>query len=160
MSCGVWVDDFVCTFSGTKIQREFERRMAAFFGKDRVTGGDEVDYVLGMRVERDLQRKTLKISQGGFVRQMLERLELPETVNSRMSPLQGGTHLRKNEGRVVPLEEFDMQWFVGCCSWLSLSTRPDITERSDREAVAAREQRGRRARRGSEVADEVLGGLG
>ena len=53
--------------------------------------------------------KTLKISQGGFVRQMLERLELPETVNSRMSPLQGGTHLRKNEGRVVPLEEFDMQ---------------------------------------------------
>ena len=50
MSCGVWVDDFVCTFSGTKIQREFERRMAAFFGKDRVTGGDEVDYVLGLRV--------------------------------------------------------------------------------------------------------------
>ena len=128
MSCGVWVDDFVCTFSGTKIQREFERRMAAFFGEGRVTGGDEVDYVLGMRVERDLQRKTLKISQGGFVRQMLERLGLPETVNSRMSPLQGGTHLRKNEGRVVPLEEFDMQWFVGCCSWLSLSTRPDITE--------------------------------
>ena len=128
MNVCVWVDDFVCSCSGTKIQREFERRLEAFFGEGRVTGGEEVEYVLGMSVERDLQRKTLKISQGGFVRQMLERLGLPEAVNTRMSPMQGGTHLKKNEGRVVPKDEWDMQWFVGCCQWLAISTRPDIAE--------------------------------
>ena len=28
----------------------------------------------------------------------------------------------------MPKDEWDMQWFVGCCQWLAISTRPDIAE--------------------------------
>ena len=126
MSVAVHVDDFVCVCSCDEIKHEFARRLAAEWGEGRVTGGEPVDYVLGMKVERDLEKKTVTISQGGFVRQLLESFGVEETPGRKMSPLSGGVHLQKNEGPAVPREEFDYMRFLGSVQWLVCSTRPDL----------------------------------
>jgi len=127
MNVAVHVDDFVCVCSCDAIKDEFAKRLAAAWGEGRVTGGDDVDYVLGVRVERDLAKKTVKLGQGGFVRQLLESFGVKETKGGkRMSPLSGGVHLKKNDGVAVGKDVFDYMRFLGSVQWLVCNTRPDL----------------------------------
>ena len=50
------MDDLICVPSSKAINEEFGRRLHAFFGKDSVTGGEQADYILGMKLERTGKR--------------------------------------------------------------------------------------------------------
>ena len=132
MNMCVHVDDIVATPSCEAVRAAFEQKLKQYFGAERVTGGTETDYVLGMRVERDWKAKTLTLSQGGFVRQLLEDFDVPELEPGRRgvagSPLPLGLKLGATEGRVVPSDEFDYLKFVGSLQWLVMSTRPDLAQ--------------------------------
>ena len=127
MNCAVHVDDIVATVGSEKIRKAFDARLREYFGKDRVTGGDETEYVLGMRISRDWDRKTLTLSQGGFVRKVLEEFGVDERDYGVESPLPLGVKLGPAaDGDVVSDKVFSYQRFVGCLQWLVMSTRPDL----------------------------------
>jgi hypothetical protein len=120
------VDDIVIASSGPEIRRLFEEQLRKFFGEDRVTGGEEVDYVLGMRVERDRAKKTLKLSQGAFVRQLLEKFELEENSKVVDTPLPTAAALEKYEGTASAEARSKYLTLVGCLQWCAMCTRPDL----------------------------------
>jgi len=127
MNCAVHVDDIVATVGSEKIRKAFEAKLQGYFGKDRVTGGVEPEYVLGMRISRDWDMQTLTLSQGGFVRKVLEEFGVDERDYGVESPLPLGVKLGPAvEGGIVSDKVFAYQRFVGCLQWLVMSTRPDL----------------------------------
>ena len=111
LNCAVHVDYIVAAPSNEAVRAAFEAKLREHFGEERITGGQDTDYLLGMSVSRDWENQTLTLSQGGFVRQLLESFGLEEVkAGSRQavgSPLPLGLKLGANEGRVVPATEFD-----------------------------------------------------
>ena len=126
------VDDIVATPSCEAMNVAFAEKLREYFGADRVTGGTETDYVLGMRVERDVVARTLTLSQGGFVRQLLDTFGVAEVRAGGRgradSPLPLGLKLGATDGRVVLPSEFDYLKLVGSLQWLVMSTRPDLAQ--------------------------------
>ena len=60
------------------------------FGEDRVTGGDEMTELLGIEIERDWTKKTIRLHQTAFVEKLLESFNgerLKSTRGSRISKL-------------------------------------------------------------------------
>ena len=128
MNFCVHVDDIVATPSSEAIRAEFEGRLAAYFGRDRVTGGEETSYVLGMRIDRDWEKQTVKISQGAFARKFLENCGVEESRRVARSPLPDGCELRKWDGEAVDAETFDYLMVVGSLQWMVCTTRPDLAQ--------------------------------
>ena len=128
MNFCVHVDDIVATPSSEAIRAEFEDRLAAYFGRDRVTGGEETSYVLGMRIDRDWEKQTVKISQGAFARKFLENCGVEESRRVARSPLPDGCELRKWDGEAVDAETFDYLMVVGSLQWMVCTTRPDLAQ--------------------------------
>jgi len=128
MNVCVHVDDLVATPSSETIRAEFEARLIAHFGRDRVTGGDETSYVLGMRIDRNWEDKTLTISQGAFARKLLETCGVEENRKVAKSPLPDGCELKKWDGVAVDAETFDYLMVVGSLQWMVCSTRPDLAQ--------------------------------
>ena len=128
MNMCLHVDDLVATPSSDEIKEEFHRRLVAWFGADRVTGGDEVDAVLGMGISRDWEKQTITISQGGFARKFLKDFGVKVGAGRRVdAPLPSGCKLGKYEGE--PAAE-TIEWFrkfSGCLQWMAISTRPDLS---------------------------------
>jgi len=82
-----------------------------------------------MRISRDWDRKTLTLSQGGFVRKVLEEFGVDERDYGVESPLPLGVKLGPAaDGDVVSDKVFSYQRFVGCLQWLVMSTRPDLAQ--------------------------------
>jgi hypothetical protein len=127
LNCAAHVGDLVCAPSSDSIKAEFHRRLKAFFGQDRITGGEPTSYVLGMRIDRDRDRKELKISQGGFVRELMKKFGVKEGQNVKKSPLPGKFKLEKFEGQATDEEIATYLSLVGSLQWLSISCRPDVT---------------------------------
>jgi hypothetical protein len=121
------VDDFLVSVSSPTIKAEFEKRLAAYFGEGRATGGEAVSYHLGMRIERDRAKKTIKISQGGFVRKLLEKFGVQEGVKVKGTPLQGGVRMARAPTGSEPVNQNEYLQLVGSLQWLSISSRPDVT---------------------------------
>ena len=127
MVFAVHVDDIVGTPSSDAIKEEFTKRMKERFGQTQVTGGEETEAVLGMAITRDWARKTITISQGGFVRKFLKNFGYEECKKKVDSPLPSNQEFEKWEGD--PMEgELPMSFlcFVGSLNWLVCSTRPDL----------------------------------
>jgi len=128
MNCCLHVDDLVATPSSDVIRDEFDRRLRAYFGADRVTGGEETDAVLGMGISRDWSKKTITISQGGFARKFLKEFGVEAGAGRRVdAPLPSGCKLGKHVGEPVSETEFNFRKFAGCLQWLCISTRPDLS---------------------------------
>ena len=126
MDAAVHVDDIISTPSSPEIKEEFERRLRAHFGEDRITGGEPASYVLGMRIDRDRAKKTLTISQGGFIRKLLEKFGIEESRKAKVQPLTAGLRLKTYEGKA---SKEDTLWFlqlVGNLQWCAITTRPDV----------------------------------
>ena len=104
MNVAVQVDDFVATPS-EYIRAEFDRRLK-FFGDDRANGGDETSYELGTRNERDIDAKTLALTQGAFTRSVLKQFNIGKVVKPVMAPLPSTNCLGKWEGTAAPTSLF------------------------------------------------------
>ena len=127
MNFAIHVDDIVGTPSSDEIREEFTRLMKEEFGQDQVTGGVETEAVLGMAITRDWARKTITISQGGFVRKFLKNFGYEKCTKKVDSPLPASQEFEKWEGEPMD-DELPMSFlaFVGSLNWLVCSTRPDL----------------------------------
>ena len=86
----------------------------------------EIFHVLGLMVKRDRTTRTLTISQPTYLQEMLERFKM-ESCNSVSTPLENGKQFLKFSDDDVPFDREIYQQAIGCLTYASISTRPDIS---------------------------------
>ena len=119
------VDDTVYGGSSDEVCDEFYRRMVRHFGE--CVGNTRAEFVLGLKVTWDLEKKTCTLSQRAHCEKILKEFGMePNEVRRTETPLPTGLKAEKNDGERVPTQEFDYFGCVGSLNWLAVQTRPDL----------------------------------
>ena len=120
------VDDLMIAAKSITTINEIKRALATRF---EMTDGGELRFFLGIQVERDRAQRTLALSQGHFVEQILRRFQMQDckpvsTPLDTSVKLQGtGTNDELTNKRIDPT--FFRQ-IIGSLMYLMLGTRPDL----------------------------------
>lgn len=113
----LWVDDII---AGAKNKATLDKLKEHLKSKYKVKELGLLKYVLGMEVHREMERRTLEITQGAFVDQVLERFGMANC-NPADTPA---------VGTLTRLEEdvYDQEYMalVGSLLYLAIVSRPDI----------------------------------
>ena len=131
---GLYVDDFLFFSESSEVEQTFMTQFASHVTK--VTFNDEIDFFLGIKF--DCQRHqhnhvTIHLSQQAFIENLLHTHDMhTDDVNTVQSPYRSGLPIDS-----IPIEAYDdetqrkytktLQSIVGSLTWLSMSTRPDIS---------------------------------
>ena len=118
----IHVDDIL--FTGPEdARKEFLRILRLSFD---VTGGEEpCKKFLGYQIEYDDEKRTIKLHQGDFARNLLQRFGAWD-IKPADTPLRvGAAPLAPWEGKATSLDVFDYGMFVGSVTWL-LRTNPRL----------------------------------
>ncbi|KAL3160750.1 hypothetical protein ABBQ32_14128 [Trebouxia sp. C0010 RCD-2024] len=121
----VYVDDMlVAAKSMADIQHVKDRLAKAF----KVTDLGEVKYFLGMSVERDRQAKTLKLTQERLSTELVSQYGMRES-KIKSAPMSTSVKLEQAaEGNLLNTEMYLYSELVGSLLYLSVCTRPDISQ--------------------------------
>ena len=88
MTIAAHVDDTVYSGSSDEILDEFYRRMVAWFGE--CVGNTRAEYVLGLKVEWDLEKSTVKLSQRAHCEKLLAEFGYdPASMRTAKTPFPG-----------------------------------------------------------------------
>ena len=119
----VFVDDFIPVSNDLSM---LNREKAAFCEKFDMDDKGEIHDVLGLVVTRDRENKILTVSQPDFVQNVLLRFGM-DSCRPVATPMDPGCHFQKfNEGD-KPFNRQTYQQAIGCLTYASMSTRPDIS---------------------------------
>ena len=131
---GLYVDDFLFFSKSTKVesyfQQEFEKHVT------KVTWNKEVDYFLGVKFDCSRQspnKVTIQLSQTAFMENLLHQYKMHgDDVNSVQTPYRSGYPIDKIKSEPYDSETQTyytktLQSLVGSLTWLSMSTRPDLS---------------------------------
>ena len=127
---GTHVDDFVVLFNPAGehlrdlIWKEFEKEV-------KVTNTGEIHWALQTRIDRDSEKGVLKISQGNYVRSIVEKYkdlglkeyDTPASENDHIL-CEKDLPISKSDKEVVG--QFPFQEIIGSLWWLVGMSRPDI----------------------------------
>ena len=131
---GLYVDDFVFFSKSRETEEMFQHEFAKKVTK--VTFDSQLDYFLGIKFEcirHSNKSVTIHMSQAAFSEALLAQHNLHgDNINTVNTPYQSGMPIDK-----IPNEAYDdttqksithtMQSIVGSLTWLSMSTRPDLS---------------------------------
>ena len=101
-----------------KVKRELQ---AEFEMKDL----GPLEYFLGMSVSRDRKRRTITLSQGPYLRTILDHFGMLRA-NSVSTPVAVGTDLSSSTENDELVEPKEYQCLVGSMMWAMIGTRPDM----------------------------------
>jgi len=115
----VYVDDLLLVGSSMEAINKIKKALRKRFEMKDL---GEAKVILGLEISRDKTLGTLKLSQGKFVRQVLEKFGMAEC-NPIATPLEVGLQLAKSEksDESLPYREA-----VGSLMYLMVGTRPDL----------------------------------
>ncbi|KAF5391957.1 hypothetical protein D9757_003238 [Collybiopsis confluens] len=87
--------------------------------------------LLGMRVDQDLDKGTVTLSQRAYFEQVLTRFKL-NNITPRNTPLPIGIQLNADMAPITETEKREMKdkpyrEVLGCVMWCQLATRPDLS---------------------------------
>ena len=131
---GLYVDDFIFFSQSPAVERHFQQEFEKHVTK--VTWNEEVDYFLGVKfdcVKHNNKEVTIQLSQTAFVESLLIQYHMNgDEINTVQTPYRSGYPIDK-----IPSEAYDestqkqytktLQSLVGSLTWLSMSTRPDLS---------------------------------
>ena len=131
---GLYVDDFIFFSTSSKVEQYFQTEFAKQVTK--VSFSPQVDYFLGIKFDCHRHSRnsvTIQLSQAAFSENLLIQNSMNgEMINPVQSPYRSGYPIDK-----IPTEAYDdktqkeytkhLQSLVGSFTWLSMSTRPDIS---------------------------------
>ena len=103
-----------------------KREKAALSERFELVDNGEISQVLGLIVKRDREAKTISISQPTYLQEMLERFRMDQS-NPVSTPLEAGRQFTKFSENDVPFDREIYQQAIGCLTYASTSTRPDIS---------------------------------
>lgn len=118
---GVWVDDLI--FATTSTAR-LNKCKAEIYTEFEATDQGEPRLLLGIEISRDRKARTIKISQGNYIRKILDRFDMTglKPVNT---PVDHSIHmtLTTDENR---MDRSKYQTAVGSIMYAAMGTRPDL----------------------------------
>jgi Reverse transcriptase (RNA-dependent DNA polymerase) len=120
----VYVDDIIVAakelaaveWAKNKIKTVFEARDLG-----------EAQIYLGMLIERDRARQSLKLSQERMTTQLLSKYQLLEA-KSKSVPLNTAVKLTKDDGDLLNKDKYGYSQLIGSLMYLAVCTRPDIAQ--------------------------------
>lgn len=119
----IWVDDLnLFTPRGSPWMQKMKDMLAAGF---KMVDMGPISYYLGLKVERDRTKNTIKLSQPVYIEKMLHRFNLSNAKTSSV-PMKETSILAPNAKEATPKEIKDFQAIVGSIMFAILETRPDI----------------------------------
>jgi hypothetical protein len=119
------VDDVLYNGDSDEILDEFYRLAEEYFSK--LTGGKIAENILGIKVEWNMADASVKLSQGAHVEKFLEQFGFDlKSTKSKPTPMPMDIEVLPNEGRRVPINEWDYFKWCGFANWLVTNTRPDL----------------------------------
>jgi hypothetical protein len=117
-----YVDDFIMVSNDIEGLQQFKDEMNEKYKHD---GGAEIEYYLGVEVERDREKKTLALHQTKYTQDLLDGVEEKKgKLKLQDTPLSPGMRLLKHDGE--PIEQSWYRSVIGTLIYLSGWTRPDI----------------------------------
>jgi hypothetical protein len=120
----VYVDDLLVA---AKNLSDVEHVKQMLFGSFDSRDLGEAKYFLGMEIERDREAGSLKLSQKKYTQDVLLRFGV-ENARPASVPLTPGVKLSKAGECAVDLSVFPFREVIGSLMYLSVCTRPDISQ--------------------------------
>jgi hypothetical protein len=124
----IHVDDCVITGSSAKLIADYK---AKFNARYALTDLGPVSWLLGLKVTRDRENRTICLSQTAYINTMLDRFALTDAKPLR-SPMVPGIVYSKDDSPSSPQEAARMEKApyreaIGSLMYASIATRPDIS---------------------------------
>jgi hypothetical protein len=121
------VDDMTVTSRYLKHIEDFKGQLREHF---EITDLGELGWLLGLKVERDRQARTITLSQQAYVETVLQRFHMQDA-KPEYVPMKPGTILSTDQSPSSQTELEDMkdipyQRAIGSLMYAAVSTRPDI----------------------------------
>ena len=117
----IYVDDMVVASQSAQAISDLEHDLRKRFAMKPI--GD-VSFVLGVRIERDRDAKSMTLSQSTYAKTVLERFGMMDC-RPVHTPAAAGTTLDVNEVGAV---EYPYSQAVGSLMYLAMATRPDLAQ--------------------------------
>lgn len=123
----VYVDDLLVLSNNRKTKEHIKNQLLEHF---KMIDNGEAKFVLGMNIERDRQAGTIRIHQGKYLREVLDRYNMtncnpvttPADPNAKLSAEMSSTNAAdRDEMQSIPYQEA-----VGSILFASQVSRPDI----------------------------------
>ena len=126
-----WVDDiiFLNHRDDHAGRTAFDSLMKSEFKMIEWTDG-ESDFILNIRIDRDWEAGTVKISQPAAISKLAAKFHLDDITKTGapLIPMRPDLHLQKAVGdKIINRDVFDYASVVGSLLYLSLTCRPDIS---------------------------------
>jgi hypothetical protein len=124
---GIHVDDFLGTASSDNEMLAFKADLAKHW---TITDGGEAKFIVGIRVDRDVQSRTISLWQPALIDKIIAThgMTNAHVVATPLSP--GAKHSRKecpSEENRLDSTKYPYRQLVGSLMYLAVGTRPDIT---------------------------------
>jgi transposase InsO family protein len=123
----LYVDDLLILSNSTPRLDRFKRQLSQIFDMKDL---GEAHYVLGFQIHRDRQARTLSISQGEYIKNVLDRFDMLDC-KPVATPLATGVKLLKSDCPSSPedveaMSAIPYQQAIGAIMYAMQGTRPDI----------------------------------
>ena len=123
----VHVDNCILTGSSKRLVTEFKGKINKCYA---LTDLGPVHWLLGIKITRDRQMRTLSMSQTSYIDSILARYALTEAKPQKL-PMIPGMQLSKDQGpkaaeEVMRIRKTPYQEAIGSLMYLAIVTQPDI----------------------------------
>ena len=122
---GVYIDDIIPVSNNPAL---LKAEKAALCERFEMIDQGEIHYLLGMSIKRDRESRTLMISQPNYmyVEKVLRKFGM-ENCKPVSTPLEPGRKFQKLSPSDEPFDVQTYQQAIGCLTYMSTATRPDIS---------------------------------
>ena len=117
----VYVDDIIPVSSDVEMLKAEKESLCREF--EMVDLG-EILFILGMSIKRDRATRSLTISQGQYLRDLLKRCGMEEC-KPMSTPLESGKKFHKRTDEEERCDKSIYQQAIGCLTYVSTARRPD-----------------------------------
>ena len=119
----IFVDDIIPVSNDVKMLKAEKESLCREF--EMVVDLGEIHFILGMTIKRGRATRTLTISQGQYLRDLLKRFGMEEC-KPMSTPLESGKKFHKRTDEEERCDKSIYQQAIGCLAYVSTATRPDI----------------------------------
>jgi hypothetical protein len=121
----VWVDDVLLASRELEAAKKVAAALSEAF-KVHVIG--EPEKFLGMKIDRDREAGTIKLSQGKYIKDMVTKYGMTDA-KPKSVPLPPNTKLtRQDDSELLDTTKYGYSELVGSLLYASVCTRPDISQ--------------------------------
>lgn len=116
----IYVDDLLIISNDSQQMNYIKQSLAKVFDMKDI---GEAKFFLGIKIERDLENRILKLSQTNFIERLLVKFNM-DKCKVKSTPIETNLKLKLGEG--TPLKQEPYRELIGCLTYLAITTRADI----------------------------------